>query len=117
MPFTEPTNITVQVTQADIDNASAGRATNSLAQAIKRLADNSQLAGQENDTTPQSCGWYAEVSIRVGGGLAGLITVAEAFVCTRVYSITNLEAIVIVATENVGLAPSQPYEAVLELLP
>lgn len=110
MPFNEPQNLTVSVTQQDIDNASAGNFTNSLAQALIRLNAAKQLPGQENDTNPQTgCAFYSEVSpILIGFQ----VYLAQAFVCSFNYG-TDLNTAVIIAAENLGVAPSAPYTATL----
>jgi hypothetical protein len=111
MPFSEPTPLIIEVTLADIEASTPGRLTNSLITAIKRLGQNLQLPGQQNDTQVQSCIFYAETNLRLNNGQ--LIALCDAFVCTRAYA-TDLNTAIIVALENVsGIKPTAPYTATL----
>lgn len=106
MPFNEPTNLTISVTQDDIDNATTGSTTNSLATALKRLANAYQLPGMSGDTQHQSCLFDAQLSPRLLNGV--LISLVDTFVCTAVYSTDYPSALIIIA-ENLGVKPSAPY--------
>lgn len=110
MPFSEPTPLTINVTQADIDASSSGKTTNSLALAIKRYCENNLLPGQENDTTVQSYGAYAEIQPRIQNGY--VVSVYEAFVCTRLYS-CDLDTTLKGVLELLGIKPSGPYTVTL----
>lgn len=110
MPFNEQTPVTIQVTQADIDNSSIGGTTNSLATAIKRYADNKLLPGQELDENVQSCGNSVTISPRIMNGQ--VVSVCEAFVCTRPYA-CDATVTLIILLEMLGIKPSSPYTATL----
>lgn len=110
MPFSEPTPLTLDVIQADIDSSTPGVNTTSLANAIKRYADNLLLPGQENDTAPQSCGNNVTLSPRIMSGQ--VVTVCEAFVCTRTYAVP-LDVTLIILLEMLGVKPSAPYSVTL----
>jgi hypothetical protein len=110
MPFDESTPLTLNVTQDDIDGASIGITTNSLARCIKRYADNLLLPGQQYDTVSQSCGASATISPRIMNGQ--VVSVGEAFVCTRAYS-TDTATTLIILLEALGIKPSAPYSVTL----
>lgn len=110
MPFSEPLNLTIGVTQADIDNATTGTTSNSLATALRRLANAYQLPGMNGDTQHQSCVFDAQLNPRLLNGT--LLSLVDAFVCTTVYSVDYDTALKIVS-ENLGIKPSSPYTATL----
>lgn len=110
MPFNEPTNLTVSVTQADIDNATTGSTTNSLATALKRLALAYELPGMSGDTQHQTCVFDSQLSPRVANGV--LVSLVDTFVCTTVYS-TDYDTALKIIAENLGVKPSAPYTASL----
>lgn len=110
MPFDESTPLTINVTSADIAAAGTTNTTNSLAMAIKRYYENLLLPGQEYDTTPQSCGNVVSLSPRIMNGQ--VVTICEALVCTRIYSVP-VDVTLIIVLEMLGVKPSSPYSAIL----
>lgn len=110
MPFTEPSYFEIEVLQQDIDNASAGNSTNSLAQAMIRLNANKQLPGQSGDANPQTgCAFYAQLNTVIIGLQVFLLQVG---VCSAVYG-ADLSTALIVAGENAGVPANSPYTAKL----
>lgn len=110
MPFSEPTPLTIQVTQSDIDAAGTSSTTNSLATAINRYIANNLLPGQENDTSPQNCSALVAINPRIMNGQ--VVSVIDAFACTRNYS-CDLTVTLIIVLESIGIKPSAPYTATL----
>lgn len=110
MPFDESSPLTINVTSADILAAGTTSTTNSLALAIKRYYENLLLPGQEHDTVSQNCGSVVSISPRIMNGQ--VVTVCEALVCTRIYSVP-VDVTLIIVLETLGIKPSNPYSAVL----
>lgn len=118
MPFLEPSSLTVTVTAQDIAasevqalNLANNVYVNSLSKALKRLGDNKLLPGMENDTTHQSCVYFAETQLQLQNGQ--LVSLANVGVCSAVYSADAATAL-IVALENVsGIKPAAPYTVTL----
>lgn len=114
MPFTEPSSLTVTVTLDDILssgaqplNLAANVYVNSLATCLKRLGDNKLLPGMADDTSPQSCVYFAETQLQLQNGQ--LISLANVGVCSAVYS-SDSETAIRIALENVsGIKPSSAY--------
>lgn len=107
MPFSAPNTFNVNITQADIDAATAGAFENSLCKALARLNDAKQLPGQSDDSRPQDgCAFYAQISpiIVIGGG----VSLASVFVCSDPYGCDTNSALII-AAENLGIKPTVPY--------
>lgn len=111
MPFDESTPITINVTTADIANATGGKFGNSLATALKRYGDNLLLPGQQFDTVSQPCAFYAGIEPRLLNG--EVISVCEALVCTRVYS-CDPSTTLIILLELLGIPPTSSYTVTLK---
>lgn len=110
MPFDESTPLTIEVTSADIANATTGKFTNSLATALRRYGDNLLLPGQEYDTVSQSCAFYADIQPRIMNGQ--VVSICEALVCTRVYA-CDVNTTLIILLESLGIPPTSPYTVTL----
>jgi len=110
MPFDESTPLTINVTMADITAAGTSSTTNSLATAIKRYYENLLLPGQQFDSTPQSCGNTVSISPRIMNGQ--VVTVCEALVCTRIYSVP-VDVTLTIVLETLGIKPISAYTAIL----
>lgn len=118
MPFLEPPSLVATVTAEDIAasevqvlSLSNNVYVNSLAKCLKRLGDSKQLLGMENDTTPQSCVYFAETQLQLQNGQ--LLSLANVGVCSAVYSADSATALII-ALENVsGIKPAAPYTVTL----
>lgn len=106
MPFSAPTTLTINVTQADIDAATAGIQTNSLCKAMSRLSAAKQLPGQADDLSVQEgCAFFAQVSpIMTGNG----VSLASVLVCSDVYG-CDLNSALVIGSENLSIKPSVPY--------
>lgn len=105
MPFSAPTTLTINVTQADIDAATADAFNNSLCKAMQRLGKAKQLPGQAEDLSIQDCSFYAQVSpIMTGNG----VSLASVLVCSDVYG-CDLNSALVIGSENLGIKPAVPY--------